>query len=195
MGTLYKAFTMFLLAIVSIIIFIMIVLGFLLGFDHPFPWILIACLIAIPVIHEKLIAKRKMRWKKSLATGITEIDNDHKRLIELINKFQEATEFNVEHAEVEQALDEVVLYTIHHFAREEQLLEVNNYPDIEAHKKEHQEMITKISECIEEYRINEAMGIDHILDFLKRWLLKHIKHTDKAYIPYMKVTTLDKNER
>ena len=81
-------------------------------------------------------------------------------------------------------------YTKYHFAREEELMRINQYPGYAAHKKLHENMTEKVSQYIEAYRIDKTQAIDHILLFLKTWLINHIKGSDQEYAPYLKITTL-----
>ncbi len=190
MSILTKTINMFLLSIMLMALLVVVILAFMLGFTHPLPWALVALLFIIPFIHDKMVNKRQLIWQKSMATGITLIDNDHKKLISLINKFQEVTEFNVSKEKIHQALDDVVAYTKYHFAREEQLMKVNQYADFHSHQQQHQQMIAEIHRYIDEYKHDESLAIDHVLVFLQTWLVKHIKGSDQQYVPYFKITTL-----
>ncbi|WP_114325665.1 bacteriohemerythrin [Candidatus Colwellia aromaticivorans] len=190
MSALTKTINMFLLSVVIMALLVVVILGFMLGIGHPLPWVIIVVLIIIPVIHDKLIKKRCLVWHSSMATGIELVDNDHKQLINLINKFQEATEFNISEQKIHQALDEVVNYTKYHFHREEALMRINHYPAFEAHQQQHQQMIDKISHYIGEYKTDKSLAIDHVLHFLQTWLIKHIKGSDQEYVPYLTITSL-----
>ena len=193
-SSLTKTISMFLVSILIMALLVIVILAFMLGYSHPLPWSIIAVLIIIPVIHDKLIKKRQLVWHNSMATGIELVDNDHKKLIDLINKFQEATEFNVSEQDIQQTLDEVVAYTKYHFRREEKLLQINHYPDYESHQQQHQQMITKIYSYIDEYRSDEYLAVDHVLHFLQTWLINHIKGSDQKYVPYLKITTLSEDD-
>jgi hemerythrin-like metal-binding domain len=169
------------------------ILGFMLGIGHPLPWTIIVVLVAIPYLHNKLIKKHTLVWHSSMSTGIELIDHDHQTLIKLINKFRQATEFNVSDESIEQSLAEVVAYTKYHFAREEKLMALNHYPNFESHQKQHRQMIEKINHYVEEYRLDKANAIDHTLHFLQSWLVQHIKGSDQEYVPYLKVKVLPVN--
>ncbi len=77
MGT----FGLFLLTVTAIV---MVGLGFLMGPTHPLPWIMLVILIAIPFIHNKMISSQYMVWKDDYSVGIEAMDNDHKKLLNLI---------------------------------------------------------------------------------------------------------------
>lgn len=120
-----------------------------------------------------------LQWSTDLEIGIPVIDSQHQRIVEYINKVEEA-HLHHSHEEVLAVLDELVDYTVSHFAFEETLLEEAGYPFIKAHKKVH-ELFTR---RVMEYQKNAREGNDVTMDLmhtLKSWLVNHIKHDDKDY--------------
>ena len=186
MSTLTKGISMFVLTILILALLVMIVLGFMLGFTHPLPWILIGVLAVIPFIHDKIVSKRFVTWKDSYSVGIDSIDQDHKKLLGMINQLQTAAHYQTDDALIEQTLNDLVDYTKYHFAREEDLMKANNYPDFDAHKKQHEEMVQQVSKFIDEYRVDQTRTIDNVTLFLKTWLINHINGSDQEYAPFFK---------
>lgn len=186
MTTITKGLSMFLLSMLILGLLVMIVLGFMLGFSHPLPWILIAVLIIIPVVHDKIVSRRFIKWKDSLSVGIDIIDNDHKKLLGMINQLQTAAHYQTDDALIESTLNDLIDYTKYHFAREEQLMQKNNYPGFEAHKKQHEAMVQQVTQFINEYRIDKTRTIDNVILYLKTWLINHINGSDQEYTPFLK---------
>ena len=89
-------------AVVGLII-VAIFLGFLSSIANPISWILIAVLALIPMIYKKTAKVDEIVWKEEYSVGIESLDNDHKKLISLLNQFNTAydyamsEEFNVKH--------------------------------------------------------------------------------------------------
>lgn len=186
MSTVTKGITMFLLSMLIMALLIMIVLGFMLGFSHPLPWVLIGVLILIPVIHDKIVSRRFIRWKDSFSVGNDQIDSDHKKLLGMINQLQTAAHYQTDEALIESTLNELIDYTKYHFSREEDLMKTHNYPDYDEHVKEHKKMVDQVSQFINEYRIDKTRTIDNVILFLKTWLINHINGSDQKYAPYLK---------
>lgn len=120
-----------------------------------------------------------LQWSADLEIGIPVIDSQHQRIVDYINKVEDA---HIRHSrqEVLDVLDELVDYTVSHFAFEETLLEEAGYPFIKAHKKVH-ELFTR---RVMEYQKSAKSGNDVTMDLmhtLKSWLVNHIKHDDKDY--------------
>lgn len=186
MSTVTKGITMFLLSMLIMGLLIMIVLGFMLGFGHPLPWILIGVLIIIPIIHDKVVSRRFIRWKESFSVGNKDIDDDHKKLLGMINQLQTAAHYQTDEALIESTLNELIEYTKYHFSREEDMMKEKNYPDIEAHMKEHAAMVKQVTQFINEYRVDKTRTIENVILYLKTWLINHINGSDQKYAPYLK---------
>mgnify|MGYP001815610560 CR=1 FL=1 len=177
----FKAMGTFVLVLLVVTAIVMVALGFLLGPSHPLPWIMLAILIAIPFIHNKFFSKKYLVWKDDYSVGIEAMDNDHKKLLNLINQLQTATDYYTGQEFEKKALDELVDYTKTHFSREETLMQENNYAELEDHKEQHRLMITKVDELLKAYENNPEVAIKDALDYLKNWLIRHINGTDKEY--------------
>lgn len=82
-------------------------------------------------------------------------------------------------------LGELLDYVSYHFQREEVLMEICSFPDIDAHKKEHRHMLAKVMQLIKAHAAGK-LTTGALLKFLRNWLTNHItsdKH-DRAIIPY-----------
>jgi len=170
-------------AIIGLLI-VAVGLGFLFGVTNPVPWILIVVLIAIVVIYRWVASRDRVEWKESYSVGVDDLDGDHKRLIELINRFQTAYKYHTGEEFERQALNELVDYTKYHFEREEKMMEEVGYPDLQAHKEIHRIMIAKVGEFQNEYKRTGHEALEGVTTFLSEWLIDHINGTDKKYGPY-----------
>ncbi len=181
-----KGISMLILSVLILGLLIMIVLGFMLGFSHPLPWVLVAVLVAIPFVHDKIISNRFVKWSDSLSVGIDSIDNDHKKLLGMINQLQTAAHYHTDDDMIENILNELIDYTKYHFTREEGLMQECGYPDLEEHKKQHTSMIAQVTDFIDKYRTDGTRTADDVAQYLKAWLINHIDGTDQKYTPYLK---------
>ncbi|MEW8014522.1 MAG: bacteriohemerythrin [Candidatus Sedimenticola endophacoides] len=75
-----------------------------------------------------------LEWSNSLDTGISVIDEQHKRIVDYINELHDAQQ-TLDKRRVGEVIDELVDYTVSHFAFEESLMEQAGYPFLEAHKQ------------------------------------------------------------
>lgn len=123
-------------------------------------------------------------WLDSYSTGIEEIDNQHRQIVEYINQLSVA--FNrTDMAAVGEVLDGLVDYTMSHFAFEESLLEEAGYPLANAHKKIHEMFIRRVDKLQEAFKAGEEVTVE-FYTLLKRWLIQHIQRDDMAYASRVK---------
>jgi len=180
-----KSLQTFGLSVFIVLAVIVIIIGLLPGMN---PWvsvIMAAVLIALPFINKQVTSRRFVAWRDDLSVGIQAIDDDHKKLLHLINNLQTAVYYPTGEAFERQALQELVDYTKYHFKREEDLMSENGYPDFEAHKRVHEEMIAKVGTFLEAYEQDREGTIEELIRFLKAWLIDHIAGTDQKYSPFL----------
>ena len=123
-----------------------------------------------------------MEWNDKLSVGVREIDEDHKRLIAMLNELFDAMQLGHGKEVLTKTLDGMILYTRTHFAREEKYFEVYSYPDAAAHKAQHDALTKQVLEIQAKYRAGATTVLSlEVLSFLRSWLLKHIMATDKQY--------------
>ena len=118
-------------------------------------------------------------WTDDLSTGIPVIDNQHQRIVDYINKLHHAQEHH-SREEVSVVLDELVDYTLSHFAFEESLMEEAGYNFLNAHKKVHQLFVKRVADYQQRFKIGEAIE-EELIHTLRAWLINHIRNDDRDY--------------
>ena len=122
-----------------------------------------------------------VEWSDALSVGIEEIDEQHKVLADLVNRMHQAIHERHGSDVVREILTELAEYTRIHFAVEESLMRILNYPDYENHKAVHEELLKHVVELREKVESGKtAIGFE-LMHFLKNWLTKHIMEEDMAY--------------
>ena len=118
-------------------------------------------------------------WQDDLDTGIDVIDGQHRRIVEMINQLH-AAQTGGSQLVVAEVIDELVDYTLSHFAFEEELMEEAGYPFCAAHKRVHEVFTKRVSEYRMRFQAGEDV-VDELKSMLSRWLFNHIRNDDKAY--------------
>jgi hemerythrin len=177
-------------AIIGLII-VAIFLGFLSSLANPVSWILIGVLILIPFVYKKAGISTQIKWKDEYSVGIKSLDEDHKKLIGLLNQFTTAYDYAMSEEYESEALQDLINYTKYHFHREEKLMEDNGYPDLAAHKKQHQAMIKQVNVFVSLYDQQGHDALEQVSDFLANWLINHINGTDKKYSEHLKTRSVN----
>lgn len=122
-----------------------------------------------------------MQWDNSLSVNIEKIDDQHKKLLDMINKFDVNLRAGDKGA-ITSVLEGLVIYTIQHFALEEQFFDEFEYADAVSHKKEHSYFVGKVNDVKKRHESGEMALSLEIAFFLKKWLVEHIKGTDQKYV-------------
>jgi len=180
-----KKLKAFALAFLLLTLITAILLGFTLGLTHPLPWIFIVALVVVIVLNKKMTESQFVTWKDEYSVGIDSIDQQHRKLLHLINQLQTAVYYSTGESFEQEALDELVGYTKTHFSYEEGLLEKYEYPGFEPHKAQHIEMINKVEEVLAMYKQDHETAMNNAVEYLKTWLIKHINGTDKEYSSFL----------
>jgi len=125
-----------------------------------------------------------LHWSSDLDTGIGVIDKQHRRIVDYLNELNNANDSGDKKA-TNHILNELVDYTLTHFAFEEDLQERANYPFIKAHKRVHEIFVKRVAEFQKRAAIGENVAPE-ILSMLKIWLVNHIKGDDADYAECVK---------
>jgi hemerythrin len=133
-----------------------------------------------------------MQWRPDLETGISVIDNQHRRIVDYINQLEKANRTG-NRALSQSALDGLVDYTSTHFEFEEELLERSGYSFLGAHQKIHRTFMKRIKSFVARSESNEDVTPE-LLNMLKVWLISHIKGDDQDYVDAVKNTVVSAND-
>jgi hemerythrin len=129
----------------------------------------------------------KIVWTNDYSVGVHSLDEQHKKIIELINILIEHHNDSVDSETVFNVLQEMMKYAQQHLDDEEQLLEGNDYPDLMRHTSVHIAYLEKVSEFSFEVMAHNNNVSTQLLEFLKDWWIHHILHEDMKYRPFFEL--------
>jgi hemerythrin-like metal-binding protein len=122
-----------------------------------------------------------MDWSDSLSVGVQQIDNEHKKLVVLVNDLNDSMKNGKSKESLQKVFCELVDYTVTHFSNEELLMQKVNYSNFAGHKHEHDELTKKVRALKDDFAAGKMMISIEVRDFLKNWIVNHIQKTDKLY--------------
>jgi hemerythrin len=127
----------------------------------------------------------KFAWTEQLNIGIEVIDQQHRRIVEYINQLDDARSNNLSREEIRWLINDLVDYTISHFAFEESMQEEAKYPFFKSHKKVHDLFAQRVGEFQAKFEQGEDVtkGLNSML---VTWLFNHIKRDDADYVETVK---------
>jgi hemerythrin len=127
-------------------------------------------------------------WSDELSVGIEEIDEQHKMLVSLVNKMHDAIHHRHGSDVVQDILQQLTDYTRIHFAVEESLMRILNYPGYEEHRDIHEELVEHIVDLKNKVATGKTSIGFELMHFLKLWLTRHIMEEDQQYSGFFLAT-------
>lgn len=118
-------------------------------------------------------------WKKEYCTGVESIDEQHQRLVSMVNRLHENMDAKEDmRLMLEVFLDQLISYTDYHFKNEEQLMSDYHYADEKAHLAMHNKLRSDVVSFRNDFLAGKADISASLMTFLKNWLQDHILGTD-----------------
>ena len=124
-------------------------------------------------------------WNDSLSVGFEPIDEQHRRLVELINKLHSAMAQGKGSQTLGSVLDGLIDYVQTHFASEEAMMQINHYPGYAAQKSQHIALTRQVLELRSQFATGQTVITIDVMKFLKDWLVDHIQGSDKPLGAYL----------
>jgi hemerythrin len=120
-------------------------------------------------------------WQDTFAIHVAQMDDQHKRLIEIANNTMAHLYNGSERELLSNAFDALVDYTCYHFAAEEKLLALYNYPDLDRQIKRHAKLTLMVIEFKASVLSGDIPDRAGFLKFIEQWLVSHILDDDRKY--------------
>ena len=124
-----------------------------------------------------------VEWKEEFDTGFHVIDEQHKKIIDIMNRLNTSIH---ENRHDDSLFDELIAYADTHFTTEEGLFDQFGYQDAKVHKIEHASFRRKILELRDDWEHNKVEVSFKLVDFLEKWFIGHVTGEDRKYIPLFK---------
>ena len=121
-----------------------------------------------------------MEWDESYGVNVAAIDDQHKKIFQMISNFYNTMQKD-NHKAIDTLLKSLLDYTNFHFGTEEKYFDKFGYSNSEEHKKEHLAFVEKVMDVKKRFDEGKLVISMEITNFLKNWLIEHIKGIDKKY--------------
>ena len=126
-----------------------------------------------------------LAWKEDFSVKVRQFDDQHRKLIELVNKLHDAMRQGKGAQVLNDVLSSLAAYTQTHFSDEERVMLQNRYPGFSDHKRSHDQLVARVRDFQREVEAGNATVSLGLMNFLKDWLLQHIQGVDRKYGPYL----------
>ena len=121
------------------------------------------------------------KFTKDCMLNIEEIDNEHRRLFQMINEAVAMIEQSDDVTHIANSLiSNLKEYASTHFAHEEAYMESIHDPELPLQKKEHKAFTEKVNQFAVDTSSPSAArsSLGEFITFLVRWLYRHILSSD-----------------
>jgi hemerythrin len=122
-----------------------------------------------------------MRLPQSLLTGHAEVDAQHARILEELDRISAAGSSRIA----------VLISFLHqhvrsHFAYEELLMDEAGYPDAGPHKAEHREYADVVARLEEQVDRETPESLAAIIATVERWVVDHVMRADHKLAAFLR---------
>ena len=126
------------------------------------------------------VAPLIVSWCDELATGLPEVDAEHRRLIELINELGGLLTRRATATELGAALVELRQYTVYHFDNEADLMRRHaiNAAHRDAHLAAHRGFVEQLNGVEVLAASDVGAALEQLLAFLAKWVVQHVSGVD-----------------
>jgi hemerythrin-like metal-binding protein len=124
-------------------------------------------------------------WDRTLSVDVDEIDEDHRRLVDLFNMLSRAVGEGNAPDIIEALTEELVSCTLWHFRHEERLMLQYGYQGLSEHKAEHEELIASAKALQRRLLQGGNPPGREDIEFLEHWLTGHILGADMELGAYL----------
>ena len=118
--------------------------------------------------------------KEEFGTGVSQFDEEHKKIFTLLNDLHAATAKG-DRSAVGKHLDALIAFVVKHFQAEEKQMSAKKYPALSAHKAEHDKLVATCADLQKKFHANSAEVTEATTKLVKDWLYDHIPRMDKPY--------------
>ena len=92
-----------------------------------------------------------LQWKDQYSVGIEAIDHEHRELIDLINRLYAELSTHSGKDASEAFFGDLYKGISAHFALEERFMREQKYHDLDAHKRDHEQLLDEIREMMDDF--------------------------------------------
>lgn len=124
-------------------------------------------------------------WDDSLTMGDVHIDEDHRKLLDLINELYRDLKSTEGTGLTEDIYQRLKSHCDIHFQQEESYMVKVGYPDLEEHKQEHAAFMEKVHIFHEEFKAGHKKRGLELISMLGSWWNSHIGGADRKLADFI----------
>jgi hemerythrin-like metal-binding protein len=122
-----------------------------------------------------------LRWDGDLDLGIRSMDQQHCRLVAMVNALYDAHRGRDGAQDVASALAGLSDRFSRHFRSEEEYMAQQGFPGLEEHRRLHAGFTARLQDSRRRHAAGETDVVLDLVLFLRTWLVRHIQGSDAEY--------------
>ncbi len=126
-------------------------------------------------------------WYNKYNLQIPEMDEQHKRIVKLVNEFKEAWDTKKSVNELVKIIKNLINYSSYHFRSEEEYMGEYKYTEIKEHKAEHKKLNQLLQKVEKDLSKNKQDQVQDNLESIKKQFIYHFTESDSKYIDTFKM--------
>lgn len=122
------------------------------------------------------------KWDATYELGVRDIDDHHRKLVELLNKAYDSILYSTGKDEVQTILQELIEYAEYHFSAEERMMKDVEFRGKKTHLSKHNNFRRQLLDLEQKHLEGTVFIKNDIVLFLWDWLKEHIVKYDKKLV-------------
>lgn len=119
-----------------------------------------------------------LQWKDEYSTGLEDVDEEHRDLIDIINRLHDLMLADDAKLTVPAFFDRLLKGVSTHFALEERIMGESDYPELAAHQEDHDRLLDDIRDLAEAFERAEEVDSVELALRLEPWFRRHFATHD-----------------
>ena len=122
---------------------------------------------------------RSLKWRTSHAVFVTEIDDEHKEIFEMVSNLQKALSGSGPSLEIRKLTQRLTACIVGHFAHEERLMRAARYDSMDWHKQQHTAARRRVGQFVLQIEQGDPKAGVALVEYLTSWLRDHTRLADR----------------
>lgn len=123
-------------------------------------------------------------WSPDLLLGNTQIDDQHRRIFQILANLVGAIAEERGPEEIGGVLSIAAVFVTAHFRMEEDLMAQFGYPDLVGHRNAHERVRVQVELLVDRYH-GGSLDPHELVSFMEGWLQDHVRCEDRPLADFL----------
>lgn len=123
-----------------------------------------------------------IHWNPAFSFGVQELDDQHKRLVCILNNMRESLASNDAERTASALFDALAITLRSHIFSEESLMRRHGYSGLDNHQKKHHQILEQLDVTARGISAGNRQLARDVLDFIESWWQNHVRNDDSQFV-------------